>query len=502
MTNTILKYYHGFVRIVNTYIWSDEAVLKRPVYVRYTYAFLLVAITTFLKLSWFSEIGAETPFLLYFGIVVLSAGLGGAGPGIFATMATAVLIRYYFLPPFRSLSLTATQAIQLSCYAAECLVIICLSVLASHASRSVRRSAERFKAMIENSTDAIAVLDRDGKILYASPAAERVTGFTPKELKSSDIKTRLSEEDAAQVKGVYRDILKTENKTKTTLHRFLNKNDEWIWIENTLTNLLHHSSVKGIVSNFRNVTETLFLEKQKDDFIGIATHELKTPVTSIKAYAQILLSRFKKDGNESAATLVEKMDGQLNKLIGLIGDLLDVTRIEGDRLPLNEGLYKFNDLVKETVEELQRTTDSHKIILNIGNNVEVYGDRDRIGQVLNNLITNAIKYSPSSGDIKVSTTADSSIITVCVADKGVGIPAEKQGKVFERFFRVSGPESHTFPGLGLGLYISHEIIKRQGGKIWVESEENKGSTFCFSLPIDYRQRPISINQVENKSIEA
>jgi PAS domain S-box-containing protein len=359
----------------------------------------------------------------------------------------------------------------------------------------MRKSAERFKAMIENSTDVIAVMDRQGKVLYASPASERVTGFTPKELKTMDLQTRLSDDNTEEVKQFYTDVLQTQAKAKTLVHKFLNKQGEWLWIENTLTNLLHHSSVKGVVSNFRDVTETLFIEKQKDDFIGIATHELKTPVTSIKAYAQILLSRFRKDGNDSAANLVDKMDGQLNKLISLIGDLLDVTRIEGDRLPLNEGVYEFNDLVKETTEELQRTTDNHKIILHIGNGVDVYGDRERIGQVLNNLITNAIKYSPASIDIKVSTITDSSTITVSVEDKGVGIPTEKQDKVFERFFRVSGPENQSFPGLGLGLYISHEIIKRQGGKIWVESEKGKGSTFCFSLPIDYRQQPNSINNI-------
>lgn len=119
----------------------------------------------------------------------------------------------------------------------------------------------------------------------------------------------------------------------------------------------------------------------------------------------------------------------------------------------------------------------------LGRTKSIYADKERIGQVLINLITNAIKYSPHSNKIIVTTTSDKEKITLCVEDFGVGIPKEKQGKVFEQFFRVSGPTQNTFPGLGLGLYISSEIIKREGGRIWVESAEGKGSTFCFSLPL-------------------
>lgn len=485
MIKRILKYYFSFVKIVNRYLWSDEAVQKRSVYIKYLFALVLLFLTTVFKLYFNDVIGIQTPFLLYFGIVILCTGYGGIGPGIFATLASALIADYYFLPPFRHFHISQDQFIQMFVFIIECLLLIGLSGAVTRASRTVKRSADRFRALIENSKDAIAVLDMQGKVLYASPATEKVLGYTAKEFKALNVWSKVSVEELEELQKYFEETLKAEGNSNTIVHMFNNKNGEWVWIESTLTNLLNNPNVEGIVSNFRNVTEKVILEKQKDDFIGIATHELKTPVTSIKAYAQILLKRFKKDGNEAAADMVEKMDAQLNKLIGLIADLLDVTKIEGGRLELHEEYYDFNDLVNEVAEELQRTTDEHTIILELDPSTKIYGDKERIGQVLSNLISNAIKYSPTTSDIIIKSSVEKNGITLCVIDKGVGISKENQEKVFERFYRVSGPNSFTFPGLGLGLYISYEIIKRQGGKIWVLSEPGKGSTFCFSLPFNH-----------------
>jgi signal transduction histidine kinase len=123
------------------------------------------------------------------------------------------------------------------------------------------------------------------------------------------------------------------------------------------------------------------------------------------------------------------------------------------------------------------------LVKDLARSVTVLADRERVGQVMTNLISNAIKYSPNAKKINVSTKVTKDTVTLSVQDYGVGIPKGNQEKVFEQFFRVSGPKQNTFPGLGLGLYISSEIIKREGGRIWVESSQGKGSTFCFALPI-------------------
>lgn len=238
----------------------------------------------------------------------------------------------------------------------------------------------------------------------------------------------------------------------------------------------------GYIGSCSDITESKDFERQKDDFLGMASHELKTPVTSIKAYTQMLEATFRREGDIKKADMLHKMGNQVTRLTNLIGDLLDVTKINSGRLQFNQSVFNFNDMVKETVEEVQRTAGKHLLIESYEPTGDVFADRDRIGQVVINLLTNAIKYSPNASRVVISTKSEQTHVTLCVQDFGIGIPADKQQRVFEQFYRVSGNKEHTFPGLGLGLYISSEIIRREGGIISVESVENQGSTFCMKLP--------------------
>ncbi len=242
-------------------------------------------------------------------------------------------------------------------------------------------------------------------------------------------------------------------------------------------------SFAGYIGACVDITEQKYLQQQKDDFIGIASHELKTPVTSIKAYTQVLEKMLIKKGDEKEAGMISRMDAQLNRLTNLIGDLLDVTKINSGKLQFNDADFDFNDHVKDLIEDLSRTTNKHTLVEKLLPTGVVFGDKERIGQVVTNLITNAIKYSPHADQIIIYTDVKDNELTLCVQDFGIGISKDNLNKVFEQFYRVSGHMQHTFPGLGLGLYISSEIIKREGGRIWVTSEEGKGSTFCFALPL-------------------
>ena len=223
--------------------------------------------------------------------------------------------------------------------------------------------------------------------------------------------------------------------------------------------------------------------EKKDEFISVASHELKTPVTSLKGFTQILQMTLQHTGNEMADSLLPKMDHQINKLTNLINDLLDVTKINRGQLQLEQEDFNFNELVLEAVEEIQRTTQTHHIELNLAAEEKIKGDRNRIEQVIINLLSNAIKYSPNAEKVVVTSTRTDGHIKLCVQDFGIGIPEAQQSKLFTRFFRVSDDKTNTYPGLGLGLYITSEIIRRHGGVIDFISQENKGSTFCFTLPV-------------------
>lgn len=227
--------------------------------------------------------------------------------------------------------------------------------------------------------------------------------------------------------------------------------------------------------------------EQKDEFISIASHELKTPVTSIKGYVQLLRFNFQKEGNIAAAELLTKVDIQINKLTNLIGDLLDVKKIENGQLQYHEEYFDFNVLVNEIIEETERVLKKHTIVANLGESKLICGDRNKIGQVITNLLENAGKYSDSGSIISVQTSVKDDKIRLSIKDRGIGIPKNQLDKIFERFFRVHGETENTYSGLGLGLYISSEIIKRHCGTLGVESKEGKGSTFYFELPISTKK---------------
>ncbi|SKB75380.1 PAS domain S-box-containing protein [Soonwooa buanensis] len=224
------------------------------------------------------------------------------------------------------------------------------------------------------------------------------------------------------------------------------------------------------------------LQQQKDDFLGIASHELKTPLTSLKLYSQYIGRNLQNIGDTANASVARKMDEQINKLTELIAELLDVTKIQNGRIELKSSKFDFNDLVNEVVEE-QQMASRHQILVNAKPVGMIEADRHRLSQVMSNLIGNAIKYSPDADKVVVTAEHLGDKIRFCVQDYGIGIPEEKIEHVFKQYYRVSGEKEHTIPGLGLGLYISAEIIKRSNGNIYVNSERGKGSNFCFELPV-------------------
>lgn len=230
------------------------------------------------------------------------------------------------------------------------------------------------------------------------------------------------------------------------------------------------------------VAERLELEKRKDEFIAIASHELKTPVTSIKLYTQLLHRKFQKLKDVKSADSIAKMDTQVNKLSALINDLLDVTKIEEGKLQFNFEVFDLSELIDEISEEMQLTT-KHNIEKKLKQGNLVEADRERIGQVITNIISNAIKYSPEANRIIVTSSRRDSTAQVSIKDFGAGLSENDQKKVFDRFNRARQDAKGGLPGLGLGLYISREIIKRHKGQIWLESRKGRGTTFHFSLPL-------------------
>ncbi|KKQ66982.1 MAG: Integral membrane sensor hybrid histidine kinase [Candidatus Daviesbacteria bacterium GW2011_GWA2_38_24] len=223
-------------------------------------------------------------------------------------------------------------------------------------------------------------------------------------------------------------------------------------------------------------------EQRKDDFLRIVSHELKTPITTIKGYSQFLASQLKKSKNSKHSYYVSQITAQADKMNSLIDDFLNTTKIESGQMTFKTREFDLHELTSEVVDEIQRLQKNQRIKLKSKANIKVFGDRQRIGQVLSNLIYNAIKYSPEDKKIKIQVMPNTRNVIVSVEDSGIGIPKNKQQNIFSKYYRTEKGQQKA-DGLGLGLYISKEIIKHHKGKIWVESEEGKGSKFSFTLPL-------------------
>jgi len=238
----------------------------------------------------------------------------------------------------------------------------------------------------------------------------------------------------------------------------------------------------GLVLSIEDITERRATEKFKDEFIGIASHELKTPATSIQAYSQLLYEELAGGHDRQPAELAMKLSSQVSRLTRLTKDLLDVTRMTQGQANLKKDRLDMLQLIIETVEELQVTTSIRLIVAEHPPLPLIRGDRDRLRQVLVNLVSNAIKYAPHCREIIIRPGVVTDAITIAIQDFGDGISMESMRRIFDRYYRSEDASPGGNPGVGLGLYISSEIVRHHGGDIKVNSEKGKGTIFIITLP--------------------
>ena len=255
-----------------------------------------------------------------------------------------------------------------------------------------------------------------------------------------------------------------------------------------VTPVREENVIKNWVGTFTDIDDQKKVEKEKDEFLSIASHELKTPLTSMKAYIQLLDRKLKLDKESSEAGFMVKVHDQIEKLNTLITDLLDVSKIENGKLKINKKPTNLDQLIQNSIDTILQTQENKQVKIDRHGHIPdilIPLDAIRIEQVLINFLTNAIKYSPENHQVIVTTFVDEEEqeVKVNVTDFGIGIPDFKQEAVFHKFYRVE-ESSLQFQGMGIGLYICSEIIKQHHGNIGVSSIVNEGSTFYFTLPLN------------------
>lgn len=350
--------------------------------------------------------------------------------------------------------------------------------------KRLRENEKKFKTLAEFMPQIVWTADKYGNATYFNQNWYLYTQFPKDSDPNENLKNILNPKMVDDVLKTWEDCLKNE-KPYEIEYQFKDPRNpgSYRWfLARAIPVYNENMELEMWIGTCTDINEFKELQNQKDIFLGIVSHELKTPLTSLKLYAQYLANNLKKIGDQKNEAIAKKIDEQVNRLNALVGELLDVTKIQKDKMSFNITEFNFDELVIDIIEE-QKMASNHKIIFNGEKVGSVQADRNRISQVMSNLINNAIKYSPDAQEVIVSTITKKNTVKFSVQDFGIGIPKENLKYVFDQFYRVSGDKEHTISGLGLGLYISSEIIKRSNGKIFVSSEREKGSVFWFELPI-------------------
>jgi PAS domain S-box-containing protein len=348
---------------------------------------------------------------------------------------------------------------------------------------ALRQSQERASALMNSNIIGITSSEWEGEVMVeANEAFLQMTGYTQEDIDRRTL-TRarmILPEDAQLYERAHQELAAHGQHTPFETE-LVGKDGSRLPI--LVGGVLFQDRPRQYVAFMLDNSARKELEQRKDAFISMASHELRNPLTALKLQTALLKRKLAKQDSYDPAADFSKMEAQVNIATGLVEELLDVSKIRAGRLEYAQEPVDLDELLREIAETMQQTNQSHTLVVRGTTHGCLVGDKDRLGQVFTNLISNAIKYSPDSETVEIDLSASPETVTIRVHDHGIGIPREQRDKIFERFYRASGPKQKAIPGLGMGLYIVAEIVKRHGGTITVDSEVGKGSTFTVTLPL-------------------
>jgi len=273
-----------------------------------------------------------------------------------------------------------------------------------------------------------------------------------------------------------------DERIKFTAEFRLRRNDgEYRWLYNSAVPRFDSNNMfEGFTGCCMDIHEKIEIEKQQDKFLNAASHDLRTPVTTMKIYVQLMVEQVERSGHSTELPYLQKIEQQLNKLNALIGNLLDVSRMQPVKFHVSVEPVNMDTIIDRTIKQYTPTLKKHRLVVNGGVDKPVDGEENRLQQVMNNLVDNAIKFSPQGGTVTIDVTSEDEGLAIRVKDEGVGIAKEDLPNIFNRYYKMNKNDK-KFSGLGIGLFTSKSIVEACGGTLHAESEPGKGSTFVLWL---------------------
>lgn len=341
---------------------------------------------------------------------------------------------------------------------------------------------KRFQLLADNMPQIVFTADSGGNLDYYNKQTYEYTGLKFEDLKGDKWLQIIHPEDRQEnLKKWFHSVKNGEDFIFE--QRILSSNGEYNWyLSRATAERDENGKIISWIGTCTDIDKNKLESQRKDDFIGVASHELKTPLTTLKAYSDLLEQELEtKQNAETENSYIKKVKASINKLEGLINNLLDVAKINSRKFILENEKICMKELLDEVIEITSKSSKDHTITYNCTTNNHILGDKHRIEQVISNYLSNAIKYSPDGNNIIVELKQNEKEIIFSVEDFGIGFPEESKQYLFNKFYRASSP--FHVNGMGIGLFISKEIINLHHGKVWAERKKDKGAKFYFSLPI-------------------
>jgi PAS domain S-box-containing protein len=349
--------------------------------------------------------------------------------------------------------------------------------------KQAEEKSAKLAAIVESSDDAIISKTLESVITSWNDSAERMFGYTADEIIGQTI-YKIIPPDRQDEEPRILSSLKNGERVEHFETKRVTKDGRLLDVSLTISPVRDaRGNVIGLSKIARDITEKKQEEQRKIDFIGMVSHELKTPLTSLNAIMQVASAKLKKSDNLFLASAVERANVQVKRMTGMVNGFLNISRLEAGKMHIEKEQFDLVELLSEILAEIRLTLSIHTITFVECKPVQINADRDKIGSVISNLIGNAIKYSPNGKQIEINCQIRGAAAMVSVKDEGMGIEPPDLEQIFDRYYRVEKDHTRHIAGFGIGLYLSAEIIRQHDGNIWAESEIGKGSTFYFTLPL-------------------
>lgn len=359
----------------------------------------------------------------------------------------------------------------------------CITVDVSKYLKLAEEKSAKLAAIVESSDDAIISKNLNGIITSWNHSAERTFGYTAAEIIGESI-LKLIPEDRTDEEPLILARLKKGERVEHFETKRVTKFGKLLDVSLTISPVKDlENNIIGVSKIARDITEKKLGDLRKNDFIAMVSHELKTPLTTINSYVQLLLAKAKKENDSFEINALSRAEVQARKMTSMIQDFLSLAKLEEGKISINKEVFELYPVISEIINDAQFMTVNHTIEFKGCDDVKLIADKNKIGQIITNLMSNAIKYSPAGGKITIGCNLQDDFVKVYVSDEGVGISLSDQKNLFSRFYRVTNEKVKNISGFGIGLYLVSEILRYHDAEIEVVSEEGVGSTFSFTLPV-------------------